>query len=100
MFGDAQSLGLVDGRGGLAVLRHPWTRVDPVGVVGAEHYGDPGSAEHDLRRLVDGWRALGRPRLADFEVRVAFGRPPRGAMWRLPSGGGARIGVSVRRPSG
>jgi protein-L-isoaspartate(D-aspartate) O-methyltransferase len=100
MLGDAQSLGLVDGRGGLAVLRHPWTRVDPVGVVGGEHYGDPGSAEHDLRRLVDGWRALGRPRLADFEVRVAFGRPPRGAMWRLPSGGGARIGVSVRRPSG
>jgi protein-L-isoaspartate(D-aspartate) O-methyltransferase len=100
VYGADQRLGLVDERGGMAVLRYRWQKVERIEVVGAECYGDPGPAERDLRQIVSAWQALGRPALEDFEVRVAFGRPPRGATWRLPSGGEARIGVSVRRQSG
>jgi len=92
-------LGLADREGGLAVLHYRWAKVERIGVMGAEVYGDPGAAERDLKDLVAQWAARGRPALADFEVRVAFGRPVRGATWRVPSGGEARIGVSVRPPS-
>jgi protein-L-isoaspartate(D-aspartate) O-methyltransferase len=98
-YGADQCLGLLDERGGLALLRYRWQQVERIAVVGAERYGEPGPAERDLRRIVSEWQALGRPTLADFEVRVAFGRPPRGVAWRLPSSGEARIGVSLTRPS-
>lgn len=97
---DGHRLGLVDERGGLAVLHYSWSQVERIGVAGAERYGEPAAADCALRGLVERWRRRGRPKLADFEVRVAFGRPPRGATWRLPSGGEARIGVSVRPRSG
>lgn len=100
MLADELRLGLVDDRGGLAVLRCRWTQAERCGVMGALYYGDSGTAEQDLRRAVAEWRALGRPKLGDFEIRVAFGRPPRGATWHLPSAGEARIGVSLRRASG
>jgi len=93
-------LGLVDGDGGLAVLHHRWELATHASVIDGEVYGEPGAAERDLRDLVGRWGARGRPALADFEVRIAFGRPPRGSEWRLPSGGEARIGVSLRRRSG
>jgi protein-L-isoaspartate(D-aspartate) O-methyltransferase len=96
-YGSDQRLGLVDERGGAAFLRYRWQKVERVGMAGAECYGEPGAAERDLRRIVSAWQALGRPALADFEVRVAFGQPPAGATWRLPSGGEARIGVRLRR---
>lgn len=89
-------LGLVDADGGLAVLRHRWRRAEHAGVLNGEVYGEPGAADRDLRDLVARWSARGRPALADFEVRVAFGRPPRGVEWHLPSGGEARVGVCVR----
>jgi protein-L-isoaspartate(D-aspartate) O-methyltransferase len=97
--GPDHRLGLLDEHGGLALLRYRWQQIECAGVVGAERYGDPGPAERDLRRIVAAWQARGRPRLADFEVRIAFGRPPRGATWRLPSAGEARIGVSLTRRS-
>jgi len=93
-------LGLVDGDGGLAVLHNRWDRTRHASVIDGEVYGEPGTADRDLRDLVARWSARGRPALADFEVRVAFGRSPRGAEWRLPSGGEARVGVSLRRRSG
>lgn len=96
-YGADQRLGLLDEQGGLALLRYRWQHVERIGVVGAERYGHPGQAERDLRGVVARWQALGRPKLADFEIRVAFGRPPPGAAWRLPSAGDARIGVSLRR---
>jgi protein-L-isoaspartate(D-aspartate) O-methyltransferase len=93
--GGDQRLGLVDAAGGLAVLHFRWRKVEHVGVTGLEAYGEPGAAERDLRGVVAAWRALGRPRLADFEVRVAFGRRPGGSTWLLPAAGGSRVGVSV-----
>ena len=99
-YGGDQRLGLLDEQGSLALLRYRWQQVERIGVVGAEFFGDPGPAEADLRRIVSEWQSLGRPTLSDFEIRVAFGRPPRGATWRLPSPGDARIGVSVRPRSG
>jgi protein-L-isoaspartate(D-aspartate) O-methyltransferase len=90
-------LGLVDGEGGMAVLHHRWDRTAHAGAIDGEVYGEPGAADRDLRDLVGRWNARGRPALADFEVRVAFGRPPRGVEWRLPSGGDARVGVRLRR---
>jgi len=100
VYGGDQRLGLLDEHGGLALLRYRWQQIECAGVVGAERYGDPGPAERDLRRIVAAWQARGRPKLADFEVRIAFGRPPRGATWRLPSAGEARIGVSIKPRSG
>ena len=94
--GRDQRLGLVDDGGGLAVLRSTWDRTRPLTVVGTERYGDAGDAGRDLRRVVDEWRAWGRPGLAEFEIRVGFGRRPRGATWRLGSDGDARIGASLR----
>ena len=91
-------LGLVDGDGGLAVLHHRWEAARHASVIDGEVYGEAGAAERDLRDLVGRWAARGRPALADFEVRIAFGRPPRGAEWRLPSGGEARVGVRLRSP--
>jgi protein-L-isoaspartate(D-aspartate) O-methyltransferase len=96
--GEDQRLGLVDGHGSLAVLLSRWSRTRPLTVLGMERYGDPGEAERELRRVVDEWRARGRPALADFRLRVTFGRAPRGASWRLPSAGEARIGVSLAPP--
>jgi protein-L-isoaspartate(D-aspartate) O-methyltransferase len=99
VYGDGDwRLGLVDADGGLAVLHYRWRRVEHAGVVDGEVYGEPAAADRDLRDLVARWSARGRPALADFEVRVAFGRPPRNVEWRLPSGGEARVGVSIRRP--
>jgi protein-L-isoaspartate(D-aspartate) O-methyltransferase len=93
-------LGLVDADGGLAALHYRWKRVEHAGVTSGEVYGEPGAAERDLSDLVARWTSRGRPAMADFEVRVAFGRAPRGVEWRLPSSGEARVGVSIRRRSG
>jgi len=98
VFGDGDwRLGLVDADGGLAVLHYRWRKAEHAGAIDGEVYGEPGTADRDLRDLVARWNARGRPALADFEVRVAFGRPPRGAEWHLPSAGEARIGVRLRR---
>jgi hypothetical protein len=93
-------LGLVDADGGLAALHYRWNKVEHAGVTSGEVYGEASAAERDLQELVARWSARGRPTLADFEVRVAFGRAPRGVEWRLPTAGEARMGVSIRRRSG
>lgn len=89
-------LGLVDGDGGLALLRAEWTGARPWIVTGMDRYGPVGDAVRDLRRVVAEWRARGRPGLADFEIRVGFGRWP-AVSWRLPAAGDARVGVSLSR---
>jgi protein-L-isoaspartate(D-aspartate) O-methyltransferase len=58
-------LGLVDGDGGLAVLRYRWRKVEHAGAMDGEVYGEPGAADRDLRDLVARWIARGRPALAD-----------------------------------
>jgi hypothetical protein len=90
-----ECVGLVDELGNAAFLRHRWKGLARPGIKCLERYGDPGEAEPALRRVVEAWRAAGRPGLAGFVVRVAFRRPPRGVTWRLPSAGPMRIGVSL-----
>ena len=94
--GRDHALGLVDDRGNLSAITARWHRSRPFRVIGTERYGDAGDADRELHGLIGAWRSAGGPDLEGFEIRVAFGRQPAGARWRLPSAGEARVGVSLR----
>src|SRR5215472_912361 len=90
-----QNIGLIDDRGNLALVRHGWGRRGVAPTTRVDRYGDQGGAGQSLLAIIEAWEALDRPGLDRFEVRVGFGRYPKGATWRLYYGGESRVGVSL-----